>query len=188
MSRRLMAVLIAGATAAVGCFVWAAWPPTSQYVPIEICIACIGLSFLVAGIAAWQRWPTSRLGLLFTIVGYLYLVPYILVNLANPVAFTIGILGQPVYAPALIHLGLAWPGGRLRSRFERGVVAANYAQSIAFSAAATMFWNPARCAGHGDRGPGTWSAGRATAGCAGRGAGRLDAAGGVPAVGRVRLR
>jgi signal transduction histidine kinase len=143
MNRRLLAVLIAGAAAAVGCFVWAAWPPTPQYVPIEICIACIGLSFMVAGIAAWQRWPASRLGLLFTIVGYLYLVPYILVNLANPVAFTIGILSQPIYAAALIHLGLAWPSGRLRSRFERGVVIADYMQFIAFSVAATMFWNPA---------------------------------------------
>ena len=143
MNRRLLAVLIAGAAAAVGCFVWAAWPPTPQYVPIEICIACIGLSFMVAGIAAWQRWPASRLGLLFTIAGYLYLVPYILVNLANPVAFTIGILSQPIYAAALIHLGLAWPSGRLRSRFERGVVIADYVQSIAFSVAATMFWNPA---------------------------------------------
>ena len=143
MNRRLLAVLIAGATAAVGCFVWAAWPPTPQYVPIEICIACIGLSFMVAGIAAWQRWPASPLGLLFTIVGYLYLVPYILVNLANPVAFTIGNLSQPIYAAALIHLGLAWPSGRLRSRFERGVVIADYVQLIAFSVAATMFWNPA---------------------------------------------
>ena len=80
-----------------------------------------------------------RLGLLFTIVGYLYLVPYILVNLANPVAFTIGNLSQPIYAAALIHLGLAWPSGRLRSRFERGVVIAEYTQFIAFSVAATMF-------------------------------------------------
>jgi signal transduction histidine kinase len=143
MNRRLRAALIAGATAAVGCFVWAAWPPTPQYVPVEICIACIGLSFMAAGIAAWQRWPASRLGLLFTIVGYLYLVPYILVNLANPVAFTIGNLSQPIYAAALVHLGLAWPGGRLRSRFERGVIIADYVQLTAFSVAATTFWNPA---------------------------------------------
>ena len=109
--------------------------------PIEICIACIGLSFMMAGIAAWQRWPTSRLGLLFTIVGYLYLVPYILVNLANPVAFTIGNLSQPIYAPALIHLGLAWPSGRLRSTFERGVVIADYVQSIAFRRGTEACWS-----------------------------------------------
>jgi signal transduction histidine kinase len=98
---------------------------------------------MVAGIAAWQRWPASRLGLLFTIVGYLYLVPYILVNLANPVAWTIGNVSQGVYGAALAHLGLAWPTGRLRSRLECGVVVADYVQNIAFNTAATMFWNPA---------------------------------------------
>jgi hypothetical protein len=97
----------------------------------------------VAGIAAWVRWPASRLGLLFTIAGYLYLLPYILVNLANPVAFTIGNVGQGIYPAAVAHLGLAWPTGRLRSRFECGVVIAEYVTAVGFSAAAIGFWNPA---------------------------------------------
>jgi signal transduction histidine kinase len=144
MNRRLRAALIAGAITAVGLFVWTSWPPDSQYTPVEISFAVVGLSFMVAGIAAWQRWPASRLGLLFTIVGYLYLVPYILGNLANPVAWTIGnVTSGAVYGAALAHLGLAWPTGRLRSRFECGVVVADYAQNIAFNTAATMFWNPA---------------------------------------------
>ena len=143
MNRRLLTALIAGATAAVGLFVWAAWPPTARYVPIEISMAVVGLSFMAAGIAAWLRWPASRLGLLFTIAGYLYLVPYILVNLANPVAWTVGNMYQGLYGAALAHLGLAWPTGRLRSRFECGVVIANYAQNVAFNVAGMMFWNPA---------------------------------------------
>ena len=143
MNRWLRAALIAGAIAAVGCFVWTSWPPNSQYAPVEISFAVVGLSFMVAGIAAWQRWPASRLGLLFTIVGYLYLVPYILVNLANPVAWTIGNVTEGIYGAALAHLGLAWPSGRLRSRFECGVIVADYVQNIAFNTAATMFWNPA---------------------------------------------
>jgi signal transduction histidine kinase len=143
MNRLLRAALIAGAIAAVGCFVWTSWPPDSRYVPVEISFAVVGLSFMVAGMAAWQRWPASRLGLLFTIAGYLYLVPYILVNLANPVAWTIGNVTGGISGAALAQLGLAWPSGRLRSRFECGVVVANYAQNIAFNTAATMFWNPA---------------------------------------------
>ena len=143
MNRALRAALVAGATAAVGCFVWSSWPPNSQYAPVEVSFAVVGLSFMVAGIAAWQRWPASRLGLLFTMVGYLYLVPYILVNLANPAAWTIGNLSEGISGAALAHLGLAWPGGRLRSRFECGVVVANYGQNIAFNTASTMFWNPA---------------------------------------------
>ena len=143
MNRWLRAALIAGATAAVGCFVWSSWLPNSQYAPVEVSLAVVGLSFMVAGIAAWQRWPASRLGLLFTMVGYLYLVPYLLVNLANPVAWTIGNVSEGISGAALAHLGLAWPGGRLRSRFECGVVVANYGQNIAFNTASTMFWNPA---------------------------------------------
>jgi signal transduction histidine kinase len=143
MSRRLLAVLIAGAIAAAGSLAWSGWPPHSDYLPILICYEVIGLSFLGAGIAAWVRWPASRLGLLFTIAGYLYLVPYILTNLANPVAFTLGNLSQGIYTAAVAHLGLAWPAGRLRSRFEGGVVIFDYAQIIGFSVAAMMFWNPA---------------------------------------------
>jgi signal transduction histidine kinase len=143
MSRRLLAVLTAGAIAAAGGLAWSGWPPHSDYLPILICYEVIGLSFLVAGIAAWVRWPASRLGLLFTIAGYLYLVPYILVNLANPVAFTIGNLSQGIYAAAVAQLGLAWPTGRLRSRFECGVVIAEYVTAAGFSLAAIMFWNPA---------------------------------------------
>ena len=142
MNRWLRAGLIAGATATVGWFVWSSWPPQG-YVPVEISFAVVGLSFMVAGIAAWQRWPASRLGLLFTIVGYLYLVPVILGNLANPVAWTIGYPAGGVYGAALAHLGVAWPSGRLRTRFERGVIVADYAVNIGFNTAATMFWNPA---------------------------------------------
>jgi signal transduction histidine kinase len=143
VNRRLLAALIAGAIATAGCLAWSGWPPQSDYVPILICYEVIGLSFLLAGIAAWVRWPTSRLGLLFSIVGYLYLVPYILVNLANPVAFTIGNLSEGFSGAALAHLGLAWPTGRLRSRFERGVVIAEYVTAVGFGLAGTMFWNPA---------------------------------------------
>jgi len=143
VNRRLLAALIAGAIATAGTLAWSGWPPTSDYVPILICYEVIGVSFLVAGIAAWMRWPASRLGLLFTIVGYLYLVPYILVNLANPVAFTIGNLSEGLYGAALAHLGLAWPTGRLRSGFERGVVIAEYVTGVGFGLAGMMFWNPA---------------------------------------------
>ena len=142
MNRALRAAVIAGAITAAGCLAWAAWPPTSQFAPILASMLVIGLSFMMAGIAAWQRWPSSRLGLLFTIVGYLYLVPYALVNLANPAAFTFGNLSQGFYGAALAQLGLAWPSGRLRSRFECGVVIAEYVSAAVFGLAGMMFWNP----------------------------------------------
>jgi signal transduction histidine kinase len=142
VNRQLLAALVAGAiAAAVGLVV--AGPVSSAYLPVLICYEAIGLSFLAAGIAAWLRWPASRLGLLFTVVGYLYMVPYILTNMANPVAFTIGNASQGIYAAALAHLALAWPTGRLRSGFERGVVIAVYVWNVGLGLAWAMVWNPA---------------------------------------------
>jgi hypothetical protein len=58
------------------------------------------------------------------------------------VAFTFGNVTYPIAGAALAHLGLAWPTGRLRSRFERWVVITEYASNIGFNLLGTMFWNP----------------------------------------------
>jgi signal transduction histidine kinase len=142
MSRRLRAALIVGAVAMMVYYVGVSYRPWPWPDPaIFYTNAAVGLSFLVAGIAAWQRWPTIRLGLLFSIVGYLWLLPA-MVNLQNPVAFTIGNVAELFYGPALAHLALAWPTGRLRSRFERGVIVFDYAFTIGSNIIGTMFWNP----------------------------------------------
>ena len=144
MSRRLHTALIAGAISTMAWLCWSArpWPLPPLYVPYFITTAAVGLAFLVAGLAAWQRWPTSRLGLLFTIVGYLTVLPNILVNVHNPLAFTVGNLTQEMNGPALAHLALAWPSGRLRYRLERGVVTAEYGWTLASTLISMLFWNP----------------------------------------------
>ncbi len=142
MSRRLLASLIAGAAVAMACYFWVIaerWPPPNLV--FYLGTPSIALSFMVAGIAAWLRWPASRLGLLLTVVGYLDLLP-VMDYLNNPAAFTFGNVSVPFSGAALAHLGLAWPSGRLRSRFERGVVIAEYASAIGFSVLSTMFWEP----------------------------------------------
>ena len=63
-------------------------------------------------------------------------MPYTLVNLPNPVAFTIGNLTEGLSGAALAHLALAWPSGRLRSRFEVRVVIAEYAWTLVFTGVA----------------------------------------------------
>jgi signal transduction histidine kinase len=144
VNRRLRAALIAGATVAMLCFFLSApvWRMQSPYISYFVTTAAVGFAFLVAGIATWQRWPASRLGLLFTIVGYLDLVPNTLVNSLNSVAFTIALLTQTMTGAALAHLALAWPSGRLRSRFERNVVIAEYAWTIIPTLISTLFFKP----------------------------------------------
>ena len=142
MSRRWQAALTAAAVAAVTGLVVVTYVPGPPEPLIgTISQAAVGLAFLLAGIAAWRRWPSSRLGLLFTITGYLWLLPSV-ARLPYALPFTIGNLMAPVYGAALAHLGLAWPTGRLRSRFEAGVVIADYAWNIGQSFVSMFFWNP----------------------------------------------
>ena len=143
MSRRSLAGLIAGAAGATACYFLVARPPgPNAYLIFYLGTPAIALAFLAAGIAAWLRWPGSRLGLLFSLVGYFTLLPA-LDYLNNSAGFTIGNAAIPLAGAALAHLGLAWPTGRLRSRFERGVVVAEYATAVGFSVLSMMFWDPA---------------------------------------------
>src|SRR5260370_36044743 len=113
MSRRLLASLIAGAAVAMACYFWVIaerWPPPNLV--FYLGTPSIALSFMVAGIAAWLRWPASRLGLLLTVVGYLDLLP-VMDYLNNPPAFPFGNVSAPFSAAGLAHLGLSWPIGRV---------------------------------------------------------------------------
>jgi len=142
MNRRLRAALIAGAVAAVLFQVIVRYSSGSAPPPIDTVVsAAVGLSFLVAGIAAWQRWPASRIGLLFTIVGYAWALPSV-GFLPYAVPFTIGMVIPSTYGASLAHLALAWPTGRLRSRFERWVVIAVYTWNTCQGLGSTLFWNP----------------------------------------------
>jgi signal transduction histidine kinase len=143
MTRRGPAALIAGAAVAMAGYFLVARPPgPNAYLIFYLGAPAIALSFLAAGIAARLRWPSSRLGLLFSVVGYLDLLPA-LDYLNDGPAFTFGNLAIPFSGAALAHLGLAWPTGRLRSVSERGVVAAEYVSAIGFSLLSMTFWDPA---------------------------------------------
>jgi signal transduction histidine kinase len=142
MNSRLLCGLVAGAAVTTAGYFWITaqyWPPPGLV--FYLGTPAIALSFMAAGIAAWLRWPASRLGLLFTIVGYLYLLPALDI-LRSPVPFTLGNVIYPLSGAALAHLGLAWPTGRLRSGFERGVVIAEYASAAVFSVLSMMFFQP----------------------------------------------
>jgi signal transduction histidine kinase len=148
MSWRWVILTVAALAAVTGQIVVTYVPGPPQPLIGTITQSLVGLAFLAAGIAAWLRWPASRLGLLFTITGYLWLLPN-LGHLHYALPFTIGNLTAPVYQAALAHLALAWPTGRLRSRFEVGVVIAEYTWTIGQSLVSVFFWNPRTNCGPG---------------------------------------
>jgi signal transduction histidine kinase len=149
VSRRLLAALAACAIVAVAAQVGVMYAQR-PFPPVIVAVisAAIGASFLLAGLAAWRRWPASRLGLLFTVTGYAWILPS-MAHLPNALPFTVGNLIASVYGASLAHLALAWPTGRLRSRFECAVVIAAYTWDTLQSLVSMLFWNPAANCGPG---------------------------------------
>ena len=85
----------------------------------------IGWSFIGTGLFAWWRQPENRFGALMTAVGFAWCLTGL--TLANPPEiFVVGLLIGPLPYAVLAHMLLAFPDGRLRSRFERVLVAGGY--------------------------------------------------------------
>lgn len=101
----------------------------------------VGLSFLVTGYIAWARQPANRIGLLMTVVGYAWFSEK-MSQIPSTLTFTVGdLLLFNIYLPALAHLGLAYPFGRLRSRREGFIIGALYVITILGESARYAFWN-----------------------------------------------
>ena len=89
----------------------------------------ISIPFIAAGLVAWWRRPDSRLGVLMIVAGFATGVSGLaFAQFALP--HTIGVIFDVLPAVIFLHVYLAFPEGRLRSDFERGLVAAGYAAAI----------------------------------------------------------
>ena len=114
--------------------------------PVLNAVASIAVAwtFLAAGIVAWARRPASRMGLLMTIVAF-WLLERKLQYSHESAEATFGFLfGELGFTAAFAHAVLAYPTGRLRTRFERIFIGAGYVVVVAFSLAQLLFWSPAQ--------------------------------------------
>jgi signal transduction histidine kinase len=114
--------------------------------PVANAVASIAVAwaFLAAGIVAWARRPASRMGLLMVVVAF-WLLERKLQYSHESVQFTLGFLfGELGFTAAFAHAVLAYPTGRLRTRFERVFIAGGYVIVIAFSFAQLLFLDPAQ--------------------------------------------
>ncbi len=84
-----------------------------------------GFLFLLAGAVAHVRRPANPIGVLIALVG-LALFLEDLQFTRNPLLYTIAVPLRAASSPVIAHLVLAFPHGRLRSRWERLLVAAAY--------------------------------------------------------------
>lgn len=88
----------------------------------------VGWSFVAAGLVAWCSRPLNRCGVLMIAIGFFWFVGNLrwASDCSHPLAWTLGWAFVGVYAAVLLHLLLAFPEGRLRTRVDRVLVAAAY--------------------------------------------------------------
>jgi signal transduction histidine kinase len=98
----------------------------------------ITIPYIAAGLIAWWRRPDSRLGKLMVAGGFA--IGLSALQLADdPTLMTIGAVFDILPAAIFIHVYLAFPDGRLRSRIERWLVLAAYAFAIGLQLLKLMF-------------------------------------------------
>ena len=91
--------------------------------------AWVTLSYALAGLIAWWRRPDSRFGPLMVAAGFAVFLSS-LSSANTAVLFTVGIACDLLPAVVFLHVVLAFPSGRLQTRFERMLVAVGYASAF----------------------------------------------------------
>jgi signal transduction histidine kinase len=91
--------------------------------------ALVGWTFAVAGVVAWWRRPADRSWVLIEVEAFTWFLSN-LQGTGVPALLALGIALGALNQAVLVHLVLAFPGGRLRSRPERLIVIAAYAITV----------------------------------------------------------
>ncbi|MFL5841617.1 MAG: histidine kinase [Thermoleophilaceae bacterium] len=104
--------------------------------------AALGGSFVGTGLYAWWRRPDNRTGALMVWVGFLWFVSPLEFS-ENTALFTVGMFTDPLPIAGLAHLILAFPSGRLESRYHRGLVAFAYFTATLLQLPGVLFFDSA---------------------------------------------
>ncbi len=97
-----------------------------------VLVLAVGWSFSGLGIVAWKRWPSSRTGLLMVGVGLTWFARCV-GAVDRQWAFDVGVVVSSLYLAILGHAILTYPGGRIQSGWQLGVVVACYACTVPLS-------------------------------------------------------
>ncbi|VEP40291.1 MULTISPECIES: ATP-binding protein [Tessaracoccus] len=123
----LAAVLVAGSAAAgLEAALLAAVP---GFHPLTLAYPAAAFVYVAAGALAWWRRPGSLMGALIMLGGLALLVAGV-GNTELPGFTEVGAVAGTWILAVIVHLLLAFPGGRLRHRLPRAIVAAAYVNSV----------------------------------------------------------
>lgn len=100
----------------------------------------IGWSFIGTGLFAWWRRPDNRFGALMTAVGFVWLLASLTASDVPGLFALGGVLGALPYA-FLLHMLVAFPSGRLETRWERFLVGLAYFDTTVMQLLGVLFLN-----------------------------------------------
>lgn len=113
---------------------------TAGYAPVWLLtlFVAVGWCYGAAGLVAWWRRPSNRMGALLVAGAGAWLVAT-LANTRDPVLAAAGAVGATVPLAVIVHLLHAFPGGRLHGRGSRLTVAAGYVVAVVLQAPLYLF-------------------------------------------------
>lgn len=127
---------------AQGVLRWSQNPNRTPFSVLELLLfLAVGLAFVAAGVTAWHSRPNRNPGLLLVVSGWMWLAAGLRLS-SNPLAFTLGVTLTLMYQPPLLQLALCFPGGRLRSAWERRFVTFFFASWLFIAIAGWAFFDP----------------------------------------------
>jgi hypothetical protein len=104
-------------------------------------VVAVGVSFVAAGVAGMVRRPASRAGALMVAVGLAWFAPAI-GNIPLGIFWSLSFDFGSLFLVLLAQLFVSFPTGRLRTRWDRGVVAGAYAWYVLGNVLVALTWNP----------------------------------------------
>jgi signal transduction histidine kinase len=85
----------------------------------------VGWGFIGTGLYAWRREPDNRSGMLMVLLGFAWLLST-LEAAESRLAYTLAITVGGLWGSLFLHLGIAFPDGRLKTPLDRWIVRAGY--------------------------------------------------------------
>lgn len=136
LSRALLSLLVAGALFALLQF--ALLPFDSPIGPVLLLFPIDLLAYLGAGLLAWYRRPSNRIGALILAAGAAVFLGGI-GNTSIPLFIAVGAVAATLPLAVVVQLLHAFPSGRVRGRASRVTVIAAYVTAIVLQAPRYLF-------------------------------------------------
>ncbi|MDN5859267.1 MAG: sensor histidine kinase [Pseudonocardia sp.] len=105
---------------------------------VLVLFPAVGLIYLAAGVLAWVRRPSNRMGPLLA-AGALFWLAAALVNTGQAGLVGVGLVAATVPLAVVVHVLLAFPSGRLPEPGSRTIVAAAYVVTVVLQAPLYLF-------------------------------------------------